>query len=179
MLGAFTAKPEVHARHLRHDRLVQCISRTFFGWVFLSLALPAVLDGWRSVGSLGVFGVGVWHGLVWGGLVRICLTHHVPWSVNSLCHTFGQRPFSATRDSSRNNWVVGVLALREGWHNNHHAVLSTAYHGFTWWQIDISGYMIRLCALLRLASKVQMPSREARKRQHGRIDVLDPGLLPR
>ena len=164
MLGTFTASPEIYARHLQHDRMVQIISRTFFGWVALSLALPAILDGWLSVSSPGGFGTGFWHGLLWGGLVRICMTHHVTWSVNSICHTFGQRPFALTRDSSRNNWVVGVLAMGEGWHNNHHAFPAAAYHGFTWWQIDVSGYLIRLLTLLRLASQVQMPSPETRLR---------------
>ena len=160
MVGAFTASPEIYARHLQQDKLVQVIARTFFGWVAVSLALPALLDGWLSVGSPGGFGTGVWHGLLWGGLVRICLTHHVTWSVNSICHTFGQRPF-ATRDSSRNNWIIGLLAFGEGWHNNHHAFPSAAYHGFAWWQIDVSGYLIRLLKLLRLATKVQVPSPEA------------------
>ena len=144
MMGAYTAKPDIYARHLRHDRLVQALSRTFFGWVAVSLALPALLDGWLSVGSAGGFGTGLWHGFLWGGLVRICLTHHVTWSVNSICHTFGQRPFAATRDTSRNNVVVGLLAFGEGWHNNHHAFPAAAYHGFTWWQIDMSAYLIRL-----------------------------------
>ena len=165
MLGSYTASPEIYARHLRHDRLVQFADRTFGYWVATSLALPALIDGLLSAGSPGGFGTGAWHGLLWGGLVRICLMHHVTWSVNSICHTFGRRPFEATRDRSRNNWVVGVLALGEGWHNNHHAFPSAAYHGFAWWQIDISAYTIRLLTLLGLAGEVRMPSREARERQ--------------
>jgi len=173
MLGAFTASPAVYARHLRQDRLVQFMSRTFFGWVAVSLALPALLDGWLSQSSPGGFGTGCWHGLLWGGLVRICLTHHVTWSVNSICHTFGQRPFAATRDTSRNNWVVGVLAFGEGWHNNHHAFPSAAYHGFSWWQVDLSAYLIRLLKVVRLATRVQMPSAEAMRREHARTRDID------
>ncbi|MDB5075557.1 MAG: acyl-CoA desaturase [Chloroflexi bacterium] len=172
MLGAYSAKPEVYARHLEQDRLVQIISRTFAVWVAVSLALPAVLDGWLSAGSPGGFGTGFWHGFLWGGLVRVCLTHHITWSVNSICHTFGQRPFAATRDTSRNNLLVGILAMGEGWHNNHHAFPSAAYHGFTWWQIDVSAYVIRLLKLLRLASKVQMPGLEAQERLRTRVRTL-------
>jgi stearoyl-CoA desaturase (delta-9 desaturase) len=174
MLGAYSAKPEVYARHLENDRLVQFISRTFAIWATISLTLPAIVDGLLSVSSPGGFGTGFWHGLIWGGLVRVCLAHHVTWSVNSICHTFGQRPFAATRDSSRNNLVVGILGMGEGWHNNHHAFPSAAYHGFSWWQIDFSAYLIRLLKVTRLASKIQMPSLEARQRQRGR--VVAPGM---
>ena len=168
MLGAYSAKPDIYARHLRNDRLVQFVSRTFFLWVGVSLALPALLDGWLSMGNVGGFGTGFWHGFLWGGLVRMCLAHHVTWSVNSVCHTFGQRPFPATRDTSRNNVVVGLLAFGEGWHNNHHAFPSAAFHGFAWWQVDMSAYLIRLLRLLGLATKVQMPSPLAIAREHAR-----------
>ena len=172
MMGRFKAKPDVYARHLKDDVLVQAISRTFLYWVVLSLAVPALADGLLSSGSAGGFGTGFWHGLLWGGLVRICVTHHITWSVNSLCHTFGRRPFDATRDSSRNNWLVGVLAFGEGWPNNHHAFPSAAYHGFRWWQIDLSAYVIRLLKLLGLATKIQMPSKEAVERQLSAGKVL-------
>jgi stearoyl-CoA desaturase (delta-9 desaturase) len=134
----------------------------------LAVLLPGLLDGILSRHLAGGFGTGFWHGVLWGGLARICFVHHVTWSVNSICHTFGQRPFSATRDRSRNNFIVGLLGLGEGWHNNHHAFPSAAYHGFEWWQIDISAYVIRLLKLTRLARKVQMPTREAMARQRGR-----------
>jgi stearoyl-CoA desaturase (delta-9 desaturase) len=84
MIGPFTAAPETYARHLQGDRLVPLMPRTFCGWVAMSLALPALLDGWLSAGSLGGVGTAFWHGLLWGGLVRVCLTHHVTWSVNSI-----------------------------------------------------------------------------------------------
>jgi len=90
--------------------------------------------------------------------VRIFLTHHVTWSVNSVCHTFGRRPF-ATRDRSRNEWVVGLLALGEGWHNNHHAFPRSALHGLRWRQLDLSGLAIRGAARLGLIWDVQRVSR--------------------
>ena len=134
----------VYARELRDDRLVVAISRLFPAWAVLSLAIP--------------FAIGGWHGLIWAGLVRIFLTHHVTWSVNSVCHTFGRRPF-ATRDGSRNEWIVGLLALGEGWHNNHHAFPRSALHGLRWWQLDLSGLAIRGAARLGLVWEVQRVSR--------------------
>lgn len=67
------------------------------------------------------FALGGWTGLLWGGLVRMLFVHHVTWNVNSVCHTFGRRTY-ATTDRSRNQWTVGLLAMGEGWHNNHHAL---------------------------------------------------------
>jgi stearoyl-CoA desaturase (delta-9 desaturase) len=89
----------------------------------------------------------------WGGLVRMFLTHHVTWSVNSVCHTFGRREFETT-DRSRNEWIVGLLAFGEGWHNNHHAFPRSAFHGLHWWQFDISSYVIWTLERLGLARDV-------------------------
>jgi stearoyl-CoA desaturase (delta-9 desaturase) len=132
-----------YARDLRGDRMVLWISRLFPVWVVLTFAIPFALGGWS--------------GLLWGGLVRVFLTHHVTWSVNSVCHTFGTRPYR-TKDRSRNQWLVGLLALGEGWHNNHHAFPRSALHGLRWWQVDLSGLTIRLLARLRLISQVQRVS---------------------
>lgn len=149
------ADPNVYCRHLLEDKMVVFVSRTFLLWVVLSLVIP--------------FAIGGWTGLLWGGLVRIFLTHHVTWSVNSICHTFGNREFETT-DESRNEWIVGVLGFGEGWHNNHHAFPRSAFHGLHWWQIDISGYVIRLLERTGLAHDVyrvtpeQMERRLARKK---------------
>lgn len=123
-----TADPNLYCRNLVNDPMVSFMSRTFLLWAILSLIIP--------------FAIGGWTGLLWGGLVRIFLTHHVTWSVNSVCHTFGKRAFE-TNDQSRNEWIVGLLAFGEGWHNNHHAFPRSAFHGLRWWQFDLSGYVIR------------------------------------
>jgi stearoyl-CoA desaturase (delta-9 desaturase) len=115
--------------------------------VVLALALPTAIGG-----LLGGW-AGALTGLLWGGLVRQFLTHHVTWSVNSICHTFGKRAF-ATNDRSRNEWLVGLLAFGEGWHNNHHAFPRSAFHGLRWWQFDLAGYTIRLLERAGLARDV-------------------------
>lgn len=133
------ADPNVYCKNLVNDPIVMFVSRTFLLWVFISLAIP--------------FAIGGWHGLLWAGLVRIFLVHHVTWSVNSICHTFGIREFE-TGDKSRNEWVVGLLAFGEGWHNNHHAFPRSAFHGLHWWQVDLSAYLIRLLERVGLAKDV-------------------------
>jgi stearoyl-CoA desaturase (delta-9 desaturase) len=143
---------------LRKSRALRLASRLFLVWVALGLALPAALGGLLA-GSWA----GVWTGLVWGGLVRLFLVHHVTWSVNSVGHLWGTRPYKSD-DQSRNNFVVGVLALGEGWHNTHHAFPTSARHGLRWYQPDLSYYLIRLLALLGLAWNVKLPSREAQAR---------------
>ncbi len=129
----------MYGRHLLHDPLVVFANRTFVLWVALSLLIPFLLGGWT--------------GLLWGGLVRIFLTHHVTWSVNSVCHTFGKREFE-TPDQSRNEWLVGLLAFGEGWHNNHHAFPRSAFHGLRWWQLDLSGSIIWVLEHCGLAKEV-------------------------
>jgi len=133
------ADPQVYCRPLLKDALVVFVDRSFLLWVILSLALPFALGGWT--------------GLLWGGLVRIFLGHHISFSVNSICHTFGKREFE-TNDRSRNQWIVGVLAFGEGWHNNHHAFPRSAFHGLHWWQFDLSGYLIWMLERLSLAHDV-------------------------
>jgi stearoyl-CoA desaturase (delta-9 desaturase) len=138
--------------------VVVFVDRTFALWVALSLVVP--------------FAIGGWTGLLWGGLVRMFFVHHVTWSVNSVCHTFGTRPF-ATSDRSRNQWTVGLLGMGEGWHNNHHAFPRSAVHGIDRWQLDVSAWLITGLACLRLARNVQRIAPEviARKRN----DLTAPG----
>jgi stearoyl-CoA desaturase (delta-9 desaturase) len=142
--------PEQDAKHLLKDRVAILVSRTWVVWTILGLVLPYLVDGWR--------------GVLWGGLVRVFITHHLTWSVNSICHQFGRRSFD-TPDQSHNQWVVGLLGLGEGWHNNHHAFPESAFHGLRWYQIDLSGYVIRLLEAARLIRGVRRvsPGRIARK----------------
>lgn len=144
-----------YIKDLTASRTLRVASRLFPLWVALGLVLPAVLGGlitqsWR----------GVWTGLIWGGLVRVFLVHHVTWSINSACHLWGRRPYKSG-DESRNNALFGILALGEGWHNTHHAFPTSARHGLRWWQIDISYWVIRTLQLLGLAWNLKLPTTEA------------------
>jgi stearoyl-CoA desaturase (Delta-9 desaturase) len=139
MFGDDEGDPNRYCPHLVKDKMIVFISRTFLLWAVLGLLLPFALGGWT--------------GLLWGGLVRVFLTHHVTWSVNSVCHTFGKRAFETT-DRSRNEWLVGLLGFGEGWHNNHHAFPRSAFHGLRWWQFDLSGYLIWTLERVGLAQEV-------------------------
>lgn len=153
---------------LRQDRALVLADRQFLAWVLIGLAAPAVL---------GAAITGTWMGLLlgflWGGLVRVLLVHHVTWSVNSICHFWGTQPFD-THDESRNNMLVGVLAMGEGWHNNHHAFPASARHGLRWWEFDPSYLLIRLLALVGLASRVRVPGESRVMTKRRRRDVPRP-----
>lgn len=144
-----------YVKDLRASRSLRVVSVLFPLWIVLSLLIPAVLGGIITQ-SWG----GFWTGLIWGGLVRIFLVHHVTWSINSACHLWGMRPFKSD-DMSRNLPLFGILGLGEGWHNAHHAFPSSARHGLRWWEIDASYLVIRTLALLGLAWKLNAPSKEA------------------
>lgn len=103
-----------------------------------------------------------WRGVLWGSVIRTVLLWHFTWCVNSVCHYWGNRP-NEIRDESGNVWWVGLLTLGEGWHNNHHARPRAALHGWRWYQIDLSGYVIRIWARLGLIwNVVPYPGRTAR-----------------
>lgn len=137
---------------LRKDRLVRVMSSLFPLWVALGLVIPGVLGGLLTRTWTGAL-----LGMIWGGLVRIFLIHHVTWSINSVCHLWGTRPFQS-RDESRNNVIFGILGFGEGWHNNHHAFPTSARHGLRWWQIDTTYWVIRGMERLGLATQVRIPA---------------------
>ena len=134
--GKDMANPARYARDLVADRDLRFISRTFPLWVAVGLAVPFGL-GAALTGSW----VGGLTGLLWGGAVRIFLLHHVTFSINSLCHYFGRRPFS-TGDESRNLAWLAPLSFGEAWHNNHHAFPTSARHGLRRWQLDPGAWLI-------------------------------------
>jgi stearoyl-CoA desaturase (delta-9 desaturase) len=140
-----------YVKDLRQSGLLRKVNALFPLWVAVGLLIPTVL-GFVFTGTW----MGAVFGLLWGGLVRIFLVHHVTWSINSVCHIWGRRPFP-TLDQSRNNFLFGVLGFGEGWHNNHHAFPTSARHGLRWWQIDLSYLIIRVFALLGLAWQVNLP----------------------
>ncbi|HWI21894.1 MAG TPA: fatty acid desaturase [Baekduia sp.] len=141
-----------YAADLRSDPLMVFVDKWFLGWVLLGLALP-FLAGFIIGGSLTA-GLTA---LVWGGLVRIFLQHHATWSVNSICHMYGERPFEI-EDQSRNNWGVALVSLGEGWHHNHHAFPTSARHGLRKVEIDPSYYMIKGLEKLNLVREVKVPT---------------------
>ena len=134
------------------DKMLRRISALFPLWVAVSLAIPTVIGGLINMSWTGAL-----LGFIWGGLVRVFMVHHLTWSINSVCHLWGTRPFRS-HDESRNNVIVGILGLGEGWHNNHHAFPTSARHGLRWWEFDASYLLIRAMELVGLAWKVKVPA---------------------
>jgi stearoyl-CoA desaturase (delta-9 desaturase) len=133
------------------DGDLRVVNRYFWLWITLSLALPALLGGlltWSWWGAVTAF--------FWAGLVRIAFLHHVSWSVNSVCHLIGERPF-ASRDKAANFWPLAVLSMGESWHNSHHADPTCARHGVLRGQVDISARVIRFFEQLGWATEVRWP----------------------
>jgi stearoyl-CoA desaturase (delta-9 desaturase) len=145
----------LHVNDLYRDRALRIVSKLFPFWVVLGLLIPALLGGLISQSWKGAL-----LGFLWGGLVRIFLVHHVTWSINSVCHVWGTRPYR-TDDHSRNNPVFGILGMGEGWHNNHHAFPTSARHGLKWWQIDVSYWVIVAMEWMRLVRNVRIPPAKA------------------
>jgi stearoyl-CoA desaturase (delta-9 desaturase) len=150
-------------RDLVEDRMISFIDRTFLVWAVMGFVLPFGL-GYALTGGTWK---GAFTGLLWGGLVRLFLNHHVTWSVNSICHFFGRRPFAAY-DKSTNNWVLALPSLGESWHHNHHVFPTSAFHGLGWRQVDVSGLVIRGWEKLGLVHNVRRPSAEQIRRKLSR-----------
>jgi stearoyl-CoA desaturase (Delta-9 desaturase) len=148
------------APELREDAGMRWISRNFLWLILASLALPALLGFALTGGTVA----GALTGLLWGGLVRIFFVHHVTWSINSICHFFGRRRFE-TEDESTNVFWLAIPTLGESWHHNHHAFPRSATHGLRWWEIDVSGLIIRAMQRLGLAWNVVRitPERQEQK----------------
>ncbi|HLO41727.1 MAG TPA: acyl-CoA desaturase [Phycisphaerales bacterium] len=137
---------------LQKDKMVRWVSATFPIWVVLGLAIPTAAAGLLTMSWYGAL-----LGLLWGGFARIFFVHHATWSVNSVCHLWGSKTYRS-HDESRNNPIVGILALGEGWHNNHHAFPTSARHGLAWWQFDISYIIIKAMEMVGLVWKVRVPT---------------------
>jgi stearoyl-CoA desaturase (delta-9 desaturase) len=106
--------------------------------------------------GFGSFFVGGWFGLVWGFLVSTVLLWHGTFTINSLTHMFGSRRY-ATTDNSRNNALLAIITLGEGWHNNHHHYQRSVRQGFFWWEVDPTYYVLRLLAVFGLVWDLHAP----------------------
>ena len=126
------------APDLTRDRAMVVVDRLFWLWVTLGFAVPFAV-GWIVGGGLGTAVTA----LLWGGLVRVFLLHHITWSVNSVCHFFGRRRF-ALDNASTNVWWLAPFSMGEAWHNNHHAFPTSAFHGLAGWEklADPTGLLI-------------------------------------
>jgi stearoyl-CoA desaturase (delta-9 desaturase) len=141
-----------YAPDLMRDKAIVRVSRLFPLWVVVSLLLPPLIGGLWSMSWTAALSA-----FFWGTLVRVGLLHHVTWSINSICHAVGARPFKS-RDKSGNVWWLAVLSGGESWHNLHHADPTCARHGVLRGQVDSSARVIQFFEKMGWAYDVRWPS---------------------
>jgi stearoyl-CoA desaturase (Delta-9 desaturase) len=150
---------ERYAPDLLADPVVEFVDRTFFVWA---------IGGLLAAFGLGYAIGGTWRagltGLLWGGAVRMLVLHHMTYSINSLCHFFGRRDY-VTGDHSRNLGWLALPTFGEAWHNNHHAFPTSARHGLSWRQPDVSALVIGGLERVGLAWDVVTVDEERRGRK--------------
>ena len=144
---------ERFAPDLMRDDDIVLATRLFPLFAVLSLAIPFGV-GWAITGTFA----GALTALIWAGLVRMFVFHHVTWSINSLCHMFGTKPFK-TKDLSTNFAPLAFVSLGESWHSYHHANPTSARHGVLPRQVDLSAELIRVLERLGWATRVHWPER--------------------
>ncbi len=107
--------------------------------------------------ALACYGMNGFGGVLWGFLISTVLLYHGTFLVNSACHLFGMKRF-ATNDESRDNWWVALFfTLGEGWHRGHHAKPARARHGYFWWELDVTYYILWVMSLFGLVWKLYKP----------------------
>ena len=138
------------------DKDIRRIDQLFPALVVFTMLAPAAIGGlatWSWQGALTAF--------FWAGLVRVALLHHITWSINSVCHVYGERPFEVRQgDKASNFWPLAILSFGESWHNLHHADPTCARHGVLRGQIDISARVIWLLEKTGAVSNVRWPKPE-------------------
>ncbi|MCM6779024.1 acyl-CoA desaturase [Nocardia sp. CDC159] len=161
-----TSDPIRYCPDLARDKDIRFISTHFIEIVIAGIVLP---------GLLGLAITQTWQGFLtgalWGGLVRIFLANHVTYAVNSIGHYYGRRRFD-TPDESRNVAWLSIPSFGEAWHNNHHAFPKAAFHGFRWWEVDLTAVFIWVCEKLGLVwDVVRIPQERIAARAAGLSQV--------
>ena len=141
--------PSRYSADLIRDPRVAWVDRHYW-WI---VAAGIVIPGLVGVGIGGGY-EGFVLGAYWGGIARIALGHNVIWSINSVCHATGRRPYE-TEDKSRNVSLLSLVSFGESWHNNHHEAPTRAKFAHHWWQPDIGWMLIKTLSALGLATNVK------------------------
>lgn len=159
------------APDIAQDRDLHVVGRLFGPLAAISLLGPALVGG-LATGSWG----GALEAFFWAGLIRMAVLHHMTWSVNSVCHVAGRRPFSC-RDRATNFWPLALLSFGESWHNSHHADPTSARHGVLPGQLDPSARLIWVFEKLHWAYDVRWPRVDRMRADSlpAPDDAMDPG----
>lgn len=176
-----TTTMQKYARDLLEDPFYMLLEKTWLSlYVYIAHGLlylaVGIAIGWGTTGSYwkGLqFGLSL---LIWGVIMRTIFVWHITWSVNSLTHMFGYRNYE-TDENSRNNWFVGIIALGEGWHNNHHSDPAGCTVWHRWWEFDITYCVVTMLRLVGLASDI-VPPKHVRRAAQGRAVEKAPESPP-
>jgi stearoyl-CoA desaturase (delta-9 desaturase) len=133
-----------------NDPMLMFFEHSYLFWLLLAALIPYFIGGLN--------------GVLWGFVLTTLITDHLTRFINSWGHLHGSSPF-VTNDGSRNNGWLALITQGDGWHNNHHAFPRSAFHGLHWYQVDFSGYLIRVLEALGLASDVVRISPQQIKRK--------------
>ncbi|MFL0804901.1 MAG: acyl-CoA desaturase [Agarilytica sp.] len=153
MLSKHVSAWNHYANDILRDRVYFYVHRTYLLWVFLGLAIPAVIGG-----LLGRDLQSAWIGFIFGGLARMFFANQSAWMVGSISHRYGSRRFK-TNDQSKNNWLVGILAFGEGLQNNHHAFPINYRHSIYWYEPDLTGWVLAIMGKLGLVWGLKFPTK--------------------
>jgi stearoyl-CoA desaturase (delta-9 desaturase) len=154
----FAHDPANHLRlskDLLRDTLLTRINQLYYSWLALGVLLPSLV-GYALAGPRGL-----WSGLIWGGLARMCFVQHATFSGNSICHHFGVHTYD-TGDRSTNVVWLTIPTWGGAMHNTHHAFPSSALVGFEWWHLDIAGWIILALERLAVVDMVRRPTEQQR-----------------
>lgn len=131
-----------YGKWLLVDEDVRHVSKYYLYYSNLGLIIPALICGWQ--------------GFLWAGCIRLLVSSHVTWGINSICHYFGTRDYN-TQENSRNNFFMALLSFGEGWHNNHHRFMQSPYFAMKWYQIDFGKMVLIFLKSLGLVWGLKMP----------------------
>lgn len=168
MLSNESSRWTVFGPDVLRNRRLMYYHRTYPLWVVVGLLIPTALG--FAIGQSAEAALG---GFVFGGLVRIFVANQAAWCVGSVCHAFGSRPFE-NEDRSANNWAVAVMTFGEGLQNNHHAFPGSFRHSVSWWEPDLSGWIIAGMAKAGLVWDARQPDRAAVERRRAATPTRVP-----
>lgn len=131
---------------LKKDKLLALQHKYYGFWVIATNVVVLAMIGWITGDMLGTFLI--------AGLLRLVLTHHFTFFINSLCHMFGTRPYT-DENTARDNGLLAIVTWGEGYHNYHHYFQYDYRNGVKWWQYDPTKWIIGLLAKVGLASNLK------------------------
>ena len=123
-------------------------------WLDRHWTLPV----WAYAGVLYL--LGGWPYILWGFFLATVFLWHGTFTINSVAHLWGTRRYN-TKDDSRNNFLLALITLGEGWHNNHHRFPGAVKSGIRWWEVDLTFHGLQFLSWMKIVSLRSKGSRSA------------------